>query len=90
MRDDKALTIDGRTGKPDRTPPAIRLKTTEDVRLEMARVYRDMREGRIETADGTKMAYVLAQLIKTVEATPQVINTPVRSLNDFYASEGDS
>ena len=35
---------------------------------EMARVYRDMRAGRIDTADGTKLAYVLAQLGKLIEA----------------------
>jgi hypothetical protein len=33
----------------------------------MARVYRDVRTGRIQTADGTKLAYVLAQLGKLIE-----------------------
>jgi hypothetical protein len=50
------------------TPSRIDLKTIDDVRVEMARVYRDMRAGRIETADGTKLAYVLAQLGKLIEA----------------------
>jgi hypothetical protein len=50
------------------TPPRIDLKTIDDVRVEMARVYRDMRAGRIETADGTKLSYVLAQLGKLIEA----------------------
>jgi hypothetical protein len=50
------------------TPPRIDLKTIDDVRVEMARVYRDMRAGRIDTADGTKLAYVLAQLGKLIEA----------------------
>ncbi|MBW8072377.1 MAG: hypothetical protein GJU77_01660 [Ferrovum sp.] len=67
MQDNEALTIDGRTGKPDPTPPVIHLKTADDVRLEMARVYRDMRQGKIETADGTKFAYVLGQLAKMIE-----------------------
>jgi len=50
------------------TPPRIDLKTIDDLRVEMARVYRDMRAGQIETADGTKLAYVLAQLGKLIEA----------------------
>lgn len=49
------------------TPPTIHLKTTDDVRLEMAKVYRDMRQGRIDMADGTKLAYVLGQLNKAIE-----------------------
>jgi len=50
------------------TPSRIDLKTIDDVRVEMARVYRDMRAGRIDTADGTKLAYVLAQLGKLIES----------------------
>ena len=49
------------------TPPRIDLKTIDDVRVEMARGYRDMRANRIDTADGTKLAYVLAQLGKLIE-----------------------
>ena len=50
------------------TPPRIDLKTIDDVRVEMARVYRDMRAGRVETSDGTKLAYVLSQLGKLIES----------------------
>jgi len=50
------------------TPSRIDLKTIDDVRVEMARVYRDMRSGRLETADGTKLAYVLSQLGKLIES----------------------
>jgi hypothetical protein len=50
------------------TPSRIDLKTIDDVRVEMARVYRDMRAGRIDTADGTKLAYVLAQIGKLIES----------------------
>jgi hypothetical protein len=49
------------------TPQVIHLKTADDVRLEMAKVYRDMRQGRVEMADGTKLAYVLGQLNKAIE-----------------------
>src|SRR5215472_1257516 len=50
------------------TSSRIDLKTIDDVRVEMARVYRDMRSGKIDTADGTKLAYVLAQIGKLIEA----------------------
>ena len=50
------------------THPRIDLKTIDDVRVEMARVYRDMRTNRIETSDGTKLAFVLAQLGKLIES----------------------
>ena len=45
----------------------IHLKTADDVRLELGKVYRDMRQGRIDMADGTKLAYVLGQLNKAIE-----------------------
>jgi len=60
-------TIDGKSGKLLPTPSRIDLKTIDDVRLEMARVYREMKTGIIETADGTKLAYVLAQIGKLIE-----------------------
>ena len=34
----------------------------------MARVYRDMRHGRIETQDGTRLTYVLTQITRTIQA----------------------
>lgn len=45
----------------------IRLKTVDDVRAEMARVYRDMRSKRIDMADGTKLIYALSQIGRVVE-----------------------
>lgn len=60
-------TIDGANLNVLPTPPTIHLKTADDVRLEMAKVYRDMRQGRIDMADGTKLAYVLGQLNKAIE-----------------------
>lgn len=60
-------TIDGASLHVLPAPPTIHLKTADDVRLEMAKVYRDMRQGRIDMADGTKLAYVLGQLNKAIE-----------------------
>ena len=49
------------------TPTRIDLKTIDDIRLEMARVYRDMKSQNIPAADGTRLVYVLAQIGKMIE-----------------------
>lgn len=43
------------------------LATLNDVRREMARVYRDMKLRRIPTQDGTRLAFVLAQIGKLIQ-----------------------
>jgi len=43
------------------------LETLTDVRREMARVYRGMRHGRIDTQDATRMTYVLSQIAKIIQ-----------------------
>ena len=43
------------------------LETLTDVRREMARVYRNMRHGRIDTQDATRMTYVLSQIAKIIQ-----------------------
>lgn len=53
-------TVTGEVISP--TPPRINLSNLEDVRREMARVYRDMRNRIIDPQDGTRLTYVLAQL----------------------------
>jgi hypothetical protein len=60
-------TIDGSTLSVLPTPRSIPLKTLDDVRREMAKVYRDMRKAKIEMGDGTKLVYVLSQLGKVIE-----------------------
>lgn len=47
--------------------PSIHLKSIDDVRLEMAKVYRDMKLQRIATSDGTRLVYVLGQIGKMIE-----------------------
>ena len=49
------------------TPPKIDLRDAQAIRREMAVVYRDMRSGRIDTSDGTKLAYVLDMIRKAYE-----------------------
>lgn len=63
----RLVTIEAATGEVLPTPQEIKLKTADDVRLEMARVYRDMRSGRIDCSDGTKLVYVLIGLLKAIE-----------------------
>lgn len=59
-------TIDGATLRVLPTP-RINLNDIDGVRREMARVYRDMRRGKLDVADGAKLAYVLSQLGKLIE-----------------------
>lgn len=52
----------------DPTPSKIPLKSIDDVRVEMAKVYRLMRQGRMESQEGTRLTYVLAQIGKLIES----------------------
>ena len=61
------VTVDNKSGKVLPTPKGIKLKTIDDVRVEMASVYRGMKAGSIETSDGTKLVYVLSAIAKAIE-----------------------
>ena len=61
------VTVDNKSGKVLPTPKKIDLKSVNDIRLEMATVYRLMRSGQIETTDGTKLVYVLSAIGKLIE-----------------------
>ena len=61
------VTIDGSTSEVLPTPSRTDLKTIDDVRLEMARVYREMRGNSMETQQGTRLVYVLSQIGKLIE-----------------------
>ena len=69
MKSDKKTpaTIDGTTSEVLPTPPRVDLKTIDDVRLEMARVYREMRSGGMEAQQGARLVYVLSQIGKLIE-----------------------
>jgi hypothetical protein len=49
------------------TCPRINLSTVEDVRREMARVYRDSRLQKIMPSEGTKLVFMLTQILKAHE-----------------------
>lgn len=48
------------------TPP-VKLATIEDCRREMARVYRDARTGQSDTADASRLVYMLTSIAKMIE-----------------------
>ena len=61
------MTIDNTSGRVLPSPKGIKLKTMNDVRVEMASVYRSMKSGSIESSDGTKLVYVLSAIAKAIE-----------------------
>ena len=59
--------IDGKTGTVTAAVPKIILASLDDVRLEMAKVYREMRGKTLESGEGARLVYVLQQLAKLHE-----------------------
>jgi len=49
--------------------PRINLATSEDIRREMAKVYRETRCNKILPSNGTKLVYMLINILKAYEAT---------------------
>ncbi len=47
--------------------PQLKLATIDDCRREMARVYRDARTGQAETADASRLVYMLTSIAKLIE-----------------------
>jgi hypothetical protein len=60
----------------------VRLHTIDDVRLEMGKVYRDVRMGKLEATEGTKLAYILGQMVKVFELS--VIEARINALEANY------
>lgn len=46
----------------------INLSSLTDTRLELCRVYRDVRAGTLDSQDGSRMAFILAAIGKMLEA----------------------
>lgn len=66
---DSPASLSGRGIRLLPTPsPTIHLKTLDDVRIEMAKVYRDMKLGKLPSQDGTRFVYVLSQIGRVIEA----------------------
>ena len=65
--DTELVSIDSSNHELLATPSRIDLKHIDDVRLEMAKVYRDMKQQKIPAHDGTRLVYVLTQIGKMIE-----------------------
>jgi hypothetical protein len=53
----------------DEPTPRINLATSEDIRREMAKVYRETRCNKILPSNGTKLVYMLINILKAYEVT---------------------
>lgn len=89
----KTETIDGQTGLPvaggasnSVKPRRIDLSSLKDVRIELAAVYRQMDSGVIESADGTKRAYVLKTIADVI--TLAELEKRIQELEDRQAIPG--
>jgi hypothetical protein len=51
----------------DDPTPRINLSTSEDIRREMAKVYRETRCNKILPTNGTKLVYMLINILKAYE-----------------------
>lgn len=69
---DQVVDEDGEPVRRSRAAYPIRLRTLENVRAEMARVYRQARSGQIKTEEGSKLVWTLGQLKIVIEAIENV------------------
>ena len=53
----------------DGPTPRINLATSEDIMREMAKVYRETRCNKIMPSNGTKLVYMLINILKAYEVT---------------------
>jgi hypothetical protein len=53
----------------DDPTPRINLATSEDIRREMAKVYRETRCNKILPSNGTKLVFMLMSILKAYEAS---------------------
>lgn len=73
-------------GSSGATPsPKIDLRDSHAIRRELGSVYRDMRNKRIDSADGTKLAYVLDLLRRSYETC--VLQDRLEKLEEQYGNK---
>lgn len=69
------VEIDGLTGVIDDLPHAkgtryrAKLDSMQDVRREMAKIYRESRSGVVEIVEGTKLVWMLQAVGKVIESS---------------------
>lgn len=73
MLDKSPVEIDGATGKVKTLPRAPRyrckLDTLQDVRREMAKVYREARSELIDPGTGSKLVFILQSIGRVIEGS---------------------
>lgn len=47
----------------------INLSTTEDIRREMSRIYRQARSNKLPIIEATKLTYILTQILRATETS---------------------
>ena len=75
MANKHPVIIDNGTGEVESLPHAkgtryrAKLDSMQDVRREMAKVYRESRSGVVEVVDGTKLVWMLQAVGKVIETS---------------------
>ena len=69
------------------TPCKIKLQTLDDIRVEMSRVYRECRAGKLDVTEGGKLSYQLQNIGKMIEAG--VIEKRLTALENGMHSQDD-
>lgn len=75
MSNQYPVEIDGITGEVETLPPQkgkryrVKLDTMQDVRREMAKVYREARSGVVDVQDATKLTWMLQAVGKVIEGS---------------------
>ena len=75
MSNRNPVEIDAATGEVETLPPAkgqryrCKLDTMQDVKREMAKVYRESRSQLLDPADATKLVWMLQAVGKVIEGT---------------------
>lgn len=66
------------------SPGKVNLSNPENIRQEMARVYREARGNKLDPADATKLIYMLSQIAKAYELG--VIEQRLQSLENLQGN----
>ncbi|MBV5301296.1 MAG: hypothetical protein J0649_05870, partial [Methylococcales bacterium] len=75
MSNREPVEIDGLTGEVEELPPRrgkryrCELSTAQDVRREMAKVYRECRSNMMDAQTGTKLVWMLQGVAKVIETS---------------------
>ncbi|MCK9622251.1 MAG: hypothetical protein M0R47_17145 [Methylobacter sp.] len=75
MANQYPVEVDGITGEVSHLPPhkgaryRAKLDTMQDVKREMAKVYREARSGMVDVQDATKLTWMLQAVSKVIEGS---------------------